>query len=220
MQCWPERQKGLGGFAFVSVMSDNSASMNRPKGLTLTVILMVVCNAMLWTTIRPGRPPYTSRMWVAFTVLIGVGYFAIWSYWKGRGWARIGILLVSGISIYNLASWHKFSAAATVLATPAHVMMATRAILGAALLYYLNTRPVLEFFYPENASPKLGVGRILFGFWIITRNTKDYAMHPVATLVGMLVGLCVIAWGVRAQSITLRHLPTTSTPLTSGSPKP
>jgi hypothetical protein len=73
--------------------------MNRPKGLALTAILMALCNALIWATIKPGRPPYTQRMWLFFTFSICIGYLSFWFYWKGRNWARIAVLLVSFTSI-------------------------------------------------------------------------------------------------------------------------
>jgi len=120
--------------------------MNRPKGLALTAIFMALCNAMIWATIKPGRPPYSQRMLVFFTFMICVGYFFIWFYWQGRNWARISVLLVSFASIPNLLNWNRVSLSPALLTTPAHILLATRAILGAALLYWLNTRPVVEFF--------------------------------------------------------------------------
>lgn len=183
--------------------------MNRPKGLALTVVLMAVCNAMLWATIKPGR------MLGLFTVFICVGYVVIWFYWKGRNWARIGVLLFSGFSIVYLLNWNRISLAPSILAAPAHVMMASRAVLGGALLYYLNTRPVLDFFYPENkpAPLRYGWGRILYGLWIILNSVQTHlptfaplrpsnklpATPPtIGTLLTVLVGVSIVAWGARA----------------------
>jgi drug/metabolite transporter (DMT)-like permease len=122
--------------------------MNRPKGLALTAILMALCNAMIWATIDYTRPQ--RKGFVILAVIFGciIGFFFIWSYWKGRNWARIGILLCSGGSIGNLFMWRAVSLYPVFLATPTRTLLAVRAVLGAALLYYLNTRPVVEFFYP------------------------------------------------------------------------
>ena len=114
--------------------------------MTLTATFLSVCNAMLWATIKPGRPPYSLRMLVMYTVTIGIGYFFIWYYWKGRNWARIAVLLVSFSSIPNLLSWNRVSLSPALLTTPAHILLAARAVLGAALLYWLNTSHVVEFF--------------------------------------------------------------------------
>jgi hypothetical protein len=195
--------------------------MNRPRGLALTSILMAVCSVMILSTIRPGRPPYTVRTWGLFTVLSCIACFVIWSYWNGRSWARIGILLYSGASIFNLFMWKTVSSSSVVLTTPIHIFMVARAILGAALLYYLNTPPVLDFFYPENTPPKLGLGRILYGLWIMYSSAQTifvhptsrilslYSGHPVSRWVTMavfvLIGGCVSAWGILAESRPTRR---------------
>jgi len=213
--------------------------MNRPKGLTLTAIFLSVCNAMLWATIRPGRPPYSLRMLMMFTVVIGIGYFVIWSYWTGRNWARIGILLFSGGSIFGLLTWKTISLSPAFLPTPAHILLAVRAILGVGLLYYLNTRPVLEFFGAENnpAPPRIGWGRILYGLWIILSSSQQVSSrhgpprslneaHSVVrgglALTMVFVGACVIAWGIRAsrKSPTMRPMSSAPTPDLSQPPTP
>ena len=126
--------------------------MKRPKGMAATALLMALCNAVIWATIKPGRPPYSTRMFLAFTVLICVGYVFIWFYWQGRNWARVAVLLFSVWSICNLMAWNTVSTSPALLTTPAHVLMLFRAILGLFLLYWLNTRAVVEFF---GASRKL-----------------------------------------------------------------
>jgi hypothetical protein len=100
-------------------------------------------------------------MLVMYTVAIGIGYFFIWFYWKGRNWARIAVLLVSFSSIPNILSWSRVSLSPALLPTPAHILLAARAVLGPALLYWLNTRPVVEFFkrdsHPCSPRPSLYV---------------------------------------------------------------
>jgi hypothetical protein len=120
--------------------------MNRPKGLALTAILMAFCNAMIWATINPRRPPYSLRIFLFYTVVICIGYLFIWFYWHGRNWARIAVLLFSVLCIFNLGMWNSVSLSPLVLTTPAHIVMVSRAVLSVALLYWLNTYPVLEFF--------------------------------------------------------------------------
>jgi hypothetical protein len=73
------------------------------QGLALTVILLALCNMMIWFTIKPGRNPYSLRMFLGFTVVICIGYFFIWFYWQGRNWARLAVLSFSILSILNLA---------------------------------------------------------------------------------------------------------------------
>ena len=120
--------------------------MSRPKGVNQTALLMAICNAGLWATIRPGRPPYSLRMLAAYTVVICIGYVFIWFYWRGKNWARIAVLVFSVLSILNLSTWNRVSASPALLTTPAHVLIVARAILGFILLYWLNTYPALGFF--------------------------------------------------------------------------
>ena len=120
--------------------------MDRPKGLGLTTILMALCNVSILATIKPGRPPYTQRMWLFFTFCICIGYLFIWFYWKGKNWARIAVLLVSFTSVLNPFSWNNISLSPALRTTPARIVLVAKAVLGAALLYWLNTGPVVAFF--------------------------------------------------------------------------
>ncbi len=120
--------------------------MNRPKGLALTAILMALCNPMILATIKPGRPPYSLRLFLFYTVVICIEYLFIWFYWQGRNWARIAVLLYSILSIFNLVGWNRVYLSPLVRATPAHIVMVSNAVLSVALLYWLNTYPVLKFF--------------------------------------------------------------------------
>jgi hypothetical protein len=130
--------------------------MSRPKGLTLTAILMVLCGiATLGIVLRPWRSP-------AFIVIVIVGSciasFIIWAYWKGRNWARNCVLSFSVLSVLALRSWNTLFLHHSLFTTPSHslpiaptrMLMAARSILGVALLYYLNTRPVRDFFHLES----------------------------------------------------------------------
>ena len=178
----------------------------------MTAILTALCDAMGWATIDYSRP-HSLKRFVIFTIFICIGYFVIWFYWQGRNWARIGVLLTSGASIFNLLKWNRTSP--VLLTVPAHIMLATEAVLGAALLYYLNTRPVLEFFYPENkeAIPRYGWGRILLGLWTALSGFQHHFPAPsplgathqvvptpptIGSIVAVLVGVCLFAWGTRA----------------------
>jgi hypothetical protein len=131
--------------------------MKRPKGLTLTAILMVLCGIVyLGIVLRPWRSP-------AFIVIVIVGtcigFFTIWAYWKGRYWAWNCVLCYSGLCIWAaLRSWNALFLHHSLTTTPTHSLpiaptrmwLAARAILGVALLYYLNTRSVRDFFRPES----------------------------------------------------------------------
>ena len=112
--------------------------MNRPHGLVLTAVLMCICNAMGWFIIEWDKP-HALAEFVVFTILILIGYVFLWFYWKGRNWARIAVLLTSVLTIYNLRYWHHSNASG-------QLMIASEALLGAFLLYWLNTAAVREYF--------------------------------------------------------------------------
>jgi hypothetical protein len=134
--------------------------MNRPKGLTLTAILMALCNAMLWTINTYTGFPHPLRLLAVLTFAICIGYIFIWFYWKGKDWARIAVLIASGLNVLNLRAWNTFSRIGGhhgFLAAPGHIMLAAKAVLSVALLYWLNTRPVVEFFKRDKVHRDLNV---------------------------------------------------------------
>ncbi len=76
--------------------------MNRPRGLGLTALLMIVFNAMGWAIIDWSKP-HALAIFIISTILIVIGYVFIWFYWRGRNWARIAVLLCSLLSITTFA---------------------------------------------------------------------------------------------------------------------
>lgn len=184
--------------------------MNRPKGLTLTAILLALSGAWGLAALDYSTPHSLKRLGI-FCGALCIGYVVVWFYWKGRNWARIGVLLSSGAKIFNLLRWNKTSP--VLLAAPTHVVLAADAALGALLLYYLNTRLVLDYFYPEKEKtiPKYGWGRILLGLWIVASSVRPLFPNPrfrtshaasttptVGMFVAVFVGVCLFAWGTRA----------------------
>lgn len=112
----------------------------------MTSLLMVFCNALLWTTIKPGRPPYSLRMFIFYSAVVFIGYVVIWFYWSGRNWARIAVFITSAFNILNLLEWNRLSLSPALLTTPAHINLTAKAVLSVALLYWLNTRAARAFF--------------------------------------------------------------------------
>src|SRR5262245_60738300 len=119
--------------------------MTRPAGLRLTSALMALCIVGMFFTINPNNPDSQS-MWVAYILdsfFACLGFLFVWFYWKGRNWARVCVMVVSGFSIWNLRMWdepvnlarHFYPA---LLVTPFRVWLVYKALLGAVLLYYLN----------------------------------------------------------------------------------
>ena len=127
--------------------------MNRPAGLALTSYLMVLCVVTMFFTINPNNPDSRS-MWVCYIAdssFACVGFLFVWFYWKGRDWARVAVMVVSGFSIWNLGMWnapvnfalHYYP---VLLVTPFRIWLVYKALLGAVLLYYLNTSEPRKFF--------------------------------------------------------------------------
>ncbi len=112
--------------------------MERPEGLSVTAVLMCVCNAMGWFTIEWDKPRAGTKF-VLFTTFILAGYVFVWFYWNGQNWARIAVLLTSLLTILNLRFVNRGNAVN-------RVMILSEAILGIFLLYWLNTAHVREFF--------------------------------------------------------------------------
>jgi len=129
--------------------------MNRPKGLNLSAASMAVCNAMLWAVLNPATHSHYLRTLSAWTVLIGIGFVVIWFYWRGKNWARIAVLFYSAICIWNLSAWSRLSSSPSFFTTPVQVLMASRAVLGLVLLFWLNTRPVRKFFQGNSQHPSV-----------------------------------------------------------------
>jgi hypothetical protein len=117
--------------------------VNRPRGLTLTTILMAICNAFGWMVINYSSPHAVSTF-IVLIVLIGIGYVVPWAYRQGKNWARIPVLFTSVLTIVNLRSWNSLSP--NLLKTPNRVMLASEFVLGAFLLVWLNTARVRAFF--------------------------------------------------------------------------
>ena len=110
----------------------------RPKGIAETSILMSIMNAMGWAIIDWSKPN-AAATFVVFTVLIVIGYFVIWFYWKGKNWARILVLLGSLLSIYNVRYFARSG-------ITERVMIGAEAVLGLFLLFWLNIHSVKTFF--------------------------------------------------------------------------
>jgi hypothetical protein len=124
--------------------------MDRPKGLNLSALAMSFCNVMLWVVFYNEARPHFLRVLALFTVVIGIGFVFIWFYWQGKNWARISVLIYSALCVLNLKSWNIPSSSPYLRTTPTHVLLASRALLGVVLLFWLNTRPIREFFQSKS----------------------------------------------------------------------
>jgi hypothetical protein len=125
-------------------------SMNRPKGLLLTAWIMVFLNTTAWILqYWPHRAHYVD-LHTSTAVFVGLlmftirvcAFVCIFYYAQGRNWARILVLVTSaGMLLTSLLLKNK-----AALSTPSKISSAAWAILSIFFLYWLNTRPVKEFF--------------------------------------------------------------------------
>ena len=150
--------------------------MTRPRGLKLTSILMVVYVVMGFFTVNPNNPNPIS-MWgflSGYSFFAAIGFYVIWAYWKGAGWARIVVMVFWGFSILNLSIlnlrlWNypislEEHFDPVLLVTPWRVWLSYRALVGIILLIWLNTSEPKAFFArtfflkppPEPADPTPG----------------------------------------------------------------
>jgi hypothetical protein len=132
----------------VIALSYNVLLMDRPRGITITAILMSITNAMGWMMID-WHANHARTRFFSFTVLILVGYLFLWFYWQGRNWARISVLVCSVIAVANLTNWN-YDKPGTVMWSR-HLMIAAEAIIGLFLLYWLNTSRIRNFFRQSSA---------------------------------------------------------------------
>ena len=112
--------------------------MERPKGISITALLMSVCNTMGWFIVDWTKP-HAGFIFTIFTILIVAGYVFVWFYWKGRNWARIAVLLTSILGVFNLRYFSRGN-------STSKVMVVSEALLGIFLLWWLNTQSVRAYF--------------------------------------------------------------------------
>ncbi len=109
-------------------------------------MLMALCSAFDWSIPNYANIPHPLRVLAINVVLIAVGYVFIWFYWMGRNWARIAVLIFSVFQIFGLRMWNTASPSASYTTTRVHLLLIAKFLLSVALLYWFNTRPVVEFF--------------------------------------------------------------------------
>jgi len=100
---------------------------------------MSLTNALGWFIVDWSSPHAAATFWL-HTIFIFVGYLVIWSYWRGRNWARLLVLLTSLLCLYNLRYFFRGG-------TVERVMVGSEGILAAFLLFWLNSRPAKSFFH-------------------------------------------------------------------------
>ena len=86
---------------------------------------------------------WNNRSVVATVIAIVVaGYVVLWHYWCGRNWARIVVIIVSVIAVFDLV-FILFPYKTAVLYDSIVIL---EALLGLFLLYWLNLKDVRTWF--------------------------------------------------------------------------
>jgi hypothetical protein len=101
---------------------------------------MGILNTLGWVFIVAQRKsPMRVGLSVLLIAIFGIGYCVVWFYLQGRNWARIAVLVMSVFSLLDLATLATSRPKNTFL-------VGAWGLLGAFFLYWLNTRPIREFF--------------------------------------------------------------------------
>jgi protein-S-isoprenylcysteine O-methyltransferase Ste14 len=112
----------------------------KPRGLLPVVLILCLLNFTDMFTANSADPDYAASRGVNY-FFIALYYLVIWWLWNGSNAARIGVLVFSVLSLFGVLFWNQY--------TPAEqVTTVAWAILSAFLLYWLNTKPVKEYFKP------------------------------------------------------------------------
>ena len=110
----------------------------QPGWLRWTTILMAICN-VFGIVFIDWRSGHLALDLAGCLVIMAVSAIVLRSYWLGRNWARILVLLTSILAVANLTYFFEFGLLGRLL-------IFTEAVLGLFLLYWLNTRHVRSYF--------------------------------------------------------------------------
>jgi uncharacterized membrane protein (DUF2068 family) len=125
----------VGGFAFLAISSFLTVGgwTQIPEEELITAL-----EQMPWASTFIGLPVFaiTSALLlvigIAFLILAGLGFIMTWGLWKGKNWARVITMILSGISV----AFSLFSLPGSVLSI----------IINLTILYYL-TQPYIKAYY-------------------------------------------------------------------------
>lgn len=119
----------------------------RPRFLLAVTVAMGVLNLTAFANLEWIQRFFVATL-TADIFVVGVSYFVLWFFWKGRNWARLCVLAISFLSVLNLLS----------LINPHGVLLIYNsivvawAVLGTVLLYWLNLADVREWFKSQKKS--------------------------------------------------------------------
>jgi len=85
------------------------------------------------------EPEHAVTGFALISALIFAGYFVRFFYWQGRNWARILVILDLIVALYGLRYVPRYGALQQAI-------IVGDALLGAYLIYWLNTGAVRDFF--------------------------------------------------------------------------
>jgi hypothetical protein len=88
---------------------------------------------------------------VIYLLVAGVSFVVLFFFWRGHNWARWLVLATSILALYNLT---ELSSVGWVQA----VVIVSEAVLGAWLLYWLNTGSARAFFRGQSFALPQGAG--------------------------------------------------------------
>lgn len=110
----------------------------RPAGLKVVTLLMCASEISALFRIGPdfGRPIFQTPFFITIMIL---GYLILWYFWRGYNWARILVLLRSAITLCPPFFFAEQTAIQNVISS-------AEMVLGIFLLYWLNTKPIREYF--------------------------------------------------------------------------
>jgi hypothetical protein len=122
----------------------NDTKRIKPKGLREVTLLMCVSSSSLALWIDGSTTGSRGGDLAYYGSIAAISFVALWFFWQGRNWARILVLLTSVLSV--------IAPLIPVEETPLQrAITVMDAALGVFLLYWLNTKPVKQYFKPVQA---------------------------------------------------------------------
>jgi hypothetical protein len=139
------------GPAVASYTYGGTRSMTRPREIDVATLLMCFFNVAEVVTYEPieglSAAASLALFAVVYTVIAAISFVVIWFFWRGRNWARWLVMATSVLALVNLWAFGS--------ARPAEkAVLVAEALLGAWLLYWLNT-PAARTFFRRGADPNV-----------------------------------------------------------------
>ncbi len=154
------------GKTAILVLRSSRPQGDRPPGIGLSVLslLALLIGSVIEDLLELPRvmaPGFNhgatlGSVWLWIGLYFGVGVLCIWQLWRGRGWARLLVLLWSFASVARALSFlseHNLDPAALM----GHPLRFFQAVLAGILLYWLNT-PRLRAWYRKSSA---GAGEVI-----------------------------------------------------------